>query len=311
MLFKKSTVFLVVIGLIAFFGCSEEGSKAAPKKQAVVGGSDATAQQTTAETSNQLPTNTGTTTGTSTITDTGTATGGVTESTSGRNPIILITGWGHKLPGNSTQPIVDRIIADGAGDAYNVEYSDHSDPDTVSKEIATTIQTIFAKYPAGTKFDMWGLSTGHFVGLYAMMTNNLDNRFQRFIGFFGIAHGMDAFYLPIIGEALGIKFNESITGYSLVVGKTLTEISPSYRTGTNQFLNAFYSKYDSRIKALDKCSIFSPADGLVTPYDSGSFPDGRNYSIPNLKHMDGIKKPDHYNALVKNCYGSLWPKQYP
>lgn len=44
----------------------------------------------------------------------------------------------------------------------------------------------------------------------------------------------------------------------------------------NAFVMAFHARHAADIACLDKCSLFSPDDRLVTPYDAGRFSDRIN-----------------------------------
>jgi hypothetical protein len=215
----------------------------------------------------------------------------------GKHPIIVVAGWGHKLPWNNHQTFMDRITADGFAkeDTFLMTYDDHATPDEINLEVAPKFNEIFAKYPANTKFDVWGISTGHFVGIYAIMQSGFDTRVRKYIAVAGIGHGMDSFYIPVVN----IEYRSDKTGFDTIVGKTLAAISPYM----NPFVSDFYNKYAARIQLLDKCSIFSKDDGFVTPYDSGKFADGKNFDIAGLKHLNSISEPGHYEAVKQNCYG--------
>ncbi len=222
----------------------------------------------------------------------------VSNPTPAVRPKIVVVGWGPL----SCQPLIDWMVEDGfpKEHTYLFRYSYMQDVDTVKTELITQFNEVFAKYPQDVKFDIWAVSTGHFTALYSIMEGGLEQRIEKFIGIVGIAHGINSIGLDYRVPSAVYSYNNP--GYSLIVGKTISTISPHM----NPFLTSFYAKYDAKIKSLKKCSIFSPTDSLIDPYDTGHFDDGENFPIPNLRHVTIMTDKDHmYKFVVDNCYKGL------
>ena len=293
---NQPSLKILIASLICFaFACSDSKSprsSSSPKPTF----NNGTSQNTTTPLSTSSPLNTGSVTS-------GNATLNSSNNTSTLSPTvrpkILVVGWGP----TSCQPFIDWMVEDGfpKEHAYLFKYSYTKDLETVKQELSTQFNEVFAKYAPNVKFDVIGLSTGHFVGLYTMMETNIDARVERFIGGMGIAHGINSigadYHFP------NIIYSYDDPAYASVVGETIAAISPHM----NPFLTSFYQKYDARIRTLKKCSVFSPQDSLVSPYDTGKFDDGENFSIPNLRHITSLNDKDGvYGQVFKNCYKSSW-----
>jgi hypothetical protein len=61
-------------------------------------------------------------------------------------------------------------------------------------------------------------------------------------------------------------------------------------------------KHSNEIAELEKCSLFSPEDGILDPYDSGAFKDGINVSLPNISHLKFKSSPVVFEAMKKACF---------
>jgi len=282
---KTLIISFLTICTLSFIACSNQSSKkgAATKPPEMV-----------------TPTNTTTATNTNTDTSTGTTTD--ITNLNGTRPKILVVGWGP----TDCQPFVDWMVEDGfpKEHAYLFKYSYMKDPETVKGELAEQFRQVFAKYPEDVKFDVIGLSTGHFTSIYTIMEEGFDTRIARIIGAVGIAHGINSVGLDYRTPSIVYSYDDP--GYSLIVGKTIAALSPYM----NPFLTSFYQKYDARIKNIRKCSIFSPQDSLIAPYDTGKFDDGENYSVPGIKHISGLDDRDSlYTHVVENCFKGSWFNQ--
>lgn len=52
---------------------------------------------------------------------------------------------------------------------------------------------------------------------------------------------------------------------------------------------------------MKKCSIFSPEDGVLDPYDSGAFADGTNVELRNIRHVQFIKNAYVADQMIARC----------
>jgi pimeloyl-ACP methyl ester carboxylesterase len=211
-----------------------------------------------------------------------------TVATGAARPIILVPGWGwnftkYKL----TQPVfagyIQWLINDGvpAQDIYVVDYGYAKDLDTIKGQMIPAFQKIISSYPADTKFDVMGHSEGGFTGLYTIMEGNFSNRIQKFVSLSGIPQGWDNWYCK--------------TG---ICGKAHLDLIPYHST----FVVAFLNQYADQIHGLQKCSIYSPDDGFVKPYDAGKFSDGTNVDVPGMHHMATIWDEQFYHVMRSHCY---------
>jgi hypothetical protein len=66
---------------------------------------------------------------------------------------------------------------------------------------------------------------------------------------------------------------------------------------------AFHKRHAAEIQRLEKCSLFSPADGLLKPYDCGRFEDGINIDVPGMDHLHAAHERKYYRIMRRACYG--------
>jgi pimeloyl-ACP methyl ester carboxylesterase len=211
---------------------------------------------------------------------------------SGQNqrPIILVPGWGWNLTGlhvgeDSWARYIDWLVQDGylRSDIYVVNYSYEKDLDTIKAQMIPKFQEILSQYSPDTQFDVMGHSLGAFTGLWTIMEGGFSPRIKKFISLSGVPQGWDSSYC-----AAGI------------CGAADQEIVPYQNT----FVMAFLTQYAAQIHQLEKCSLFSPQDGFVKPYDAGKWPDGINVDVPNMKHLATIWQQPFYGIMRANCYQS-------
>jgi pimeloyl-ACP methyl ester carboxylesterase len=205
-------------------------------------------------------------------------------------PIILIPGlWykyskpvlGEKIFASFTEWLIEAGFP--AEDIHVLNYDSTASLKTVNTQLNTQIEEILKNYPVTTQFDVFAHSLGGFVGLYAMETNGHANRFRKFVSLAGIPQGWDG-YAPCRVGLCGL-------------------VHPLIIPYHSDFVLRFLSKYASEISALQKCSLYSPDDGLVRPYDAGRFDDGTNVQLEGLTHLDMVFSKTSFDAVVNSCYG--------
>jgi pimeloyl-ACP methyl ester carboxylesterase len=198
-------------------------------------------------------------------------------------PVILVPGWGPPIL-EYWDDYVEFLTADGyrPQDIHVTAYSYLSDVETIRTQLEEQFKQIVGSYPSNTQFDVITHSMGQFVALYTIMEGGFAPVIRKLIGISGIAHGMDPEFcaFKICGEAM----NDTLTPFM------------------SDFLQSFYSTYQEPIAHLDKCSLYSPNDGLIRPYDSGKFEDGNNLAVPHMKHLRSIHHIRFYRAMRQTCY---------
>jgi pimeloyl-ACP methyl ester carboxylesterase len=204
-------------------------------------------------------------------------------------PILLVPGWGYNLYPfiflkTAWNPYLRWFQQEGfpAKDIHILRYHYEADLDTIGQEVTTQLQTILASYPPGTQFDIMGHSEGAFVALYAMMISGLSSHFKKYISLAGIPQGWDS--------------NLCAKG---LCGKADEDLIPWHSPLVMNFLTT----YAAQIHALDKCSLYSPADQFVKPYDAAKFDDGTNIEVPDMRHMQWIWTLRGFETMRAGCYG--------
>ncbi len=205
------------------------------------------------------------------------------------HPVLLFPGWGKNL--QSTQPFVDRLIANGVAreDIYILEYNPRGSVERLAEDLIPQLNKIIGSYPASTSFDVIGRSTGHFAALYSLVAGNLEDRVHKFVGLAGIAHGID-----------GVRYSGPWAEVPLVFGG---EMIRTIHPFNNDFVRDFMSKNAEKIGRLEKCSLASPDDGFIVPYFSGRFSDGVYIEVPGVMHFDTMTSPAYFDAMVRGCFG--------
>lgn len=203
------------------------------------------------------------------------------------NPVIIIPGWGHDYLDH--EPMRQWLRDEGYDDddVVIIPYPYLAEVEIASTDIQKEMNAFLALYPIETKFDVVGISTGHFIGLHAIMSAAIDQRIDRYIGVAGIAHGVSNF------------------SNFAIAGRLIETISPA----NNTFIQSFYGgALKDRIDGLKKCSLFSPQDQFIEPWDSGRFANGVNVEVPNAPHLEMMSARTYFDALKASCYAGSFMK---
>jgi hypothetical protein len=201
----------------------------------------------------------------------------------GEAPIVLVPGWG---PGwaESFETYASFLVADGVPREriHIARYPFIAPVGALSDALDAELRAIFARYPTGTRFDFITHSLGQFAALHALVTRGLEDRVRLFVGLAGIAHGWscDVCAIGVCGAA-----NRELTPFQ------------------SAFVQNFHARYGARIRGMRTCSLFSPADELVRPYDAGALAGGTNVAVPDMGHMQAITKREFYEVMRRRCYG--------
>jgi len=149
---------------------------------------------------------------------------------------------------------------------------------------------IFSKYPPETQFDLIGHSLGHVVSLVTFADLGYLPRVRKLIGLAGVMFGQ-------WGKKPGLcslKILENIFCGDIF----------DHLIGTDQpaLITDLISSNQEAMNHIQKCSLFSPQDGMLNPFNSGAFPDGINVSLPRVKHLRFKSAPVVFSALSQHCY---------
>lgn len=205
-------------------------------------------------------------------------------------PIALVPGFGYDLA-----PLAfNREVFDDYGKwlaesgvprehVYVIDYPYRADLDTIRDVISRELEAILAKYPPGTRIDVVGHSMGALAGLYGVMEGGLAGRVRKFVSLAGITQGWNGDLCKRLG----------------VCGKAQAQIVP-FRS---PFIRDFLSRHDREIARLEKCSLYSPDDGMVSPYDAGRLDGGTNVELKGATHLDMIWKKEVFETMREKCYG--------
>lgn len=198
-------------------------------------------------------------------------------------PLFLVPGWGPPAI-VGYRAFVGFLTDDGfpRERIHVLRYTYTQDLATITRQLVSQFREALARYPAGTRFDVIGHSTGDFVAIYALVQAGLADRVEHYVGLSGIGHGWDC---PACTKGW--------------LGKVERQLSPAY----NDLINDFYSENAAVISGIKKCALFSPDDGLIAPYDSGRFDDGINIEIEGMRHLDSVKKHSAYATMRQECFG--------
>lgn len=203
-------------------------------------------------------------------------------------PLFLVPGWGP--PAIIGYRSFRGFLEDDGFPPERIHvlrYDYTKDLAHITRQLIAQFRVALAKYPADTRFDVIGHSTGDFVALYALIEAGLAQRIDHYVGLSGIGHGWDC---PACKRGW--------------LGKTERTLSPAY----NDFITDFYRRNDAIIAPLRKCALFSPDDGLIAPYDSGRFEDGINVEVRGMRHLDSVKERRYYELMRSSCFeGSMIP----
>jgi pimeloyl-ACP methyl ester carboxylesterase len=210
-------------------------------------------------------------------------------------PILLVPGlWYEYAPKVYGMKVYDRYVKWLVEEGFPrerihvLDYTSHHSLKRVSAQMSAQLRKIRAQYPPDTRFDVMGHSLGGFVALYSILTTGFSTQVKKFISLAGIPQGWDGFGACKIG----------------LCGEMHKQLIP-YRS---TLIRLLFEKFHDEIARLDKCSIFSPQDGLVRPYDAGRFEDGIAVELPDTPHMDILFKRATFDALKRECYhGSFLP----
>jgi pimeloyl-ACP methyl ester carboxylesterase len=219
---------------------------------------------------------------------------GSTGETSSLVPKIFVRGFGagsDLFMGKARHfnTYAQFFVNDGFADKDLYDLGDYNDAGTMAEmtsEVGTKIEAVMNKYPAGTKFDVFGHSLGGIVALRGVLDKNLESRVRTFVALSSPIYGQDK---SPFNCTLGIRCGDIYTAYKPFNGPAVTE----YMTAN-----------EAKLQKMKLCSEISPDDGTIdAPMAGAQFPKGTNVVLPNVTHMQLIKSPEAYAALKKECFG--------
>jgi len=211
-----------------------------------------------------------------------------------KNPKILFHGGGGGAPKASIDLSPLRVQFQENGipkkDLYLVQYPHSKDLKEIIQALRPQITEIISRYSTETQFDLIGHSLGHVVSLVSMAKLNLLSKIKRLIGLAGVMFGQ---YGKKPGLCRFKLFAPYFCGdiFDLLLGTT-----------EPPFLMTLLERHAEEMNRIEKCSLYSPEDGVLDPYDSGAFSDGTNVSLPDIHHIKFKSSPQVFEAMIKNCY---------
>lgn len=216
---------------------------------------------------------------------------------SGVVPKLLVRGFGAALDpllGSARTYDAYKVLLQDEGfdpkDAIDVgNYADNKPMDEMTTQVGSMLEAAMEKYPAGTKFDVFGHSLGGILALRGVLARNLHTRVRTFV----------ALSAPIFGQDK--KPLNCQLGFSC--GDIYTFYSPFQSEQILQYMNANQAKLD----AMKLCSELGPDDGTITsPMAGAQFPNGINVVVPKITHLQLIKSAVAVKALKEQCFGGTF-----
>lgn len=204
-----------------------------------------------------------------------------------RHPKIFLHGGGPEFIVNMASAAA-WFRADGFADSELIlmRYPVAGDLADIRAALLPQLEAAFAAFPEDTRFDVIGHSLGHFAAIDAMAATKRPEKFRKLIGIAGVAHGQTK-PKPVtcmLPNACGDV-------YDLLTEKGHVGLENFYRVNADA------------LGSWEKCSLYSPDDGMLGPVDSGAFPDGTNKSLPGIRHLKFKSDPRVYAAIKEHCYG--------
>jgi pimeloyl-ACP methyl ester carboxylesterase len=183
---------------------------------------------------------------------------------------------------------VQFLVNDGYAEKDLYDLGDYDDGGTMAEmtaEVGGKIEAVMNKYPAGTKFDVFGHSLGGIVALRGVLDKSLESRVRTFVALSAPIYGQDK---APFNCTLGIRCGDIYAAYKPFNGPTVT---------------AYMQANDGKLQSMKLCSEISPDDGTINaPMAGAQFPKGTNVVLPNVTHMQLIKSAEAYEALKKECF---------
>jgi hypothetical protein len=209
-------------------------------------------------------------------------------------PKILFHGGGGGAPKSITNMSSAATQLERLGypkeHILKVRYPDRKNISEITAAVEPQLKKFIARYPSDTQFDVLGHSLGHVVSFVTMAKLGLLDKIRKLIGLAGVMFGQ-------LGEKPGLCRFEILAPYycgdifDLLVGTT-----------EPPFILDLMEKNAEEMKRIEKCSLFSPEDGMLDPYDSGAFADGTNISIPNMHHLKFKSSPLVFEKMKEECF---------
>jgi len=177
---------------------------------------------------------------------------------------------------------------------YLVKYPDSKNISEMNLALQPQFEEILNRYSPQVKFDLIGHSLGHVVSLVSVAQLGLLHRIRKLIGLAGVMFGQ-------LGEKPGLCAFDFLAPYycgdifDLLIGSTKPP-----------FILDLMDAHWQEMKNIEKCSLFSPDDGILDPYDSGAFEDGVNISIPKVHHLKFKSSEKVFLNMKEACFQGVY-----
>jgi len=210
-------------------------------------------------------------------------------------PKIIFHGGGGGAPKSLTNMSTAVTQLERLGfpkeHVLKVHYPDQKDILEITKVLEPQLRKFMAQYPSESQFDVMGHSLGHVVSFVSLARLHLLSRVRKLIGLAGVMFGQ-------LGEKPGL------CAFPLLAPHYCGDIF-DLLIGTTEppFILELMEQNAEEMRRVEKCSLFSPEDGMLNPYDSGAFKEGLNISIPNMHHLKFKSSPIVFEKMKEECFG--------
>lgn len=209
-------------------------------------------------------------------------------------PILFFHGGGGGAPQSLTDLSLLRNRFEKEGfekeHLYRVHYPSSKNLRDINDALKPQVLEILSRYPPHQKVDLVGHSMGHVVSLLSFNDLNLLQRIRKLVGLAGVMFGQ-------YGDKPGLCRFKLLSPY--FCGDLF-----DWLLGTSEPLIVMnlLDQHPQEIESIQKCSIFSADDGVLDPYDSGAFPDGKNIEIPGVHHYQFKTSKKVFQTLIEECF---------
>jgi len=211
------------------------------------------------------------------------------------SPKILFHGGGGGAPKWATDmsSAADQLKRLGfpKEHIFKVNYPAQKNISDIVAVLEPQLKGFMGRYSSDTEFDVVGHSLGHAVSLVTMARLGLLSKVRKLIGIAGVMFGQ-------LGEKPGLCRLTFLASrycgdiFDLLIGTTRPLL-----------IEDIIEKNPEEMERIQKCSLFSPDDGRLVPFDSGAFQDGINISLPNVKHLQFKSSSQVFDTMKQECFG--------
>lgn len=208
-------------------------------------------------------------------------------------PKLLFHGGGGGAPAwvVDMEPAKQQMIKVGflKEHIFKITYPAGRDLSVMERQIAPQIESILESYPDETMIDLIGHSLGQPVALIMASRLGILPRVKRMIGLAGVLFGQRQ--LPFLCRNKWLAPFLCGDIFDALVGE-----------GKPKLILNMLERHQKEIERIQFCSLYSPEDGMLDPFDAGAFSEGLNISIPQVNHLRFKSDPRVFQAMFEKCY---------